>query len=55
MAADFNVTGTTLDASCCRYSLYIRVTVELDGRFRQQSVTHNARLRAVVNKPNSDL
>jgi hypothetical protein len=55
MTANFNVTSTMFDASSCRYSLYVRVTVRLDGRVRQQSVTHNARVHTVVNKPNSDL
>jgi hypothetical protein len=55
MTADFDVTSTALDASSCRYSLYICVTLRLDGRVRQQSVTHNARVRTAVNKPNSDL
>lgn len=55
MTADFIVTGTTLDASSCRYSLYIGLTVGHNGRIRQRSVTHNTTLRAVVNKPHSDL
>jgi len=42
MTADFNVIGTSLDASSCRYSLHIRLVVWKVGRFRQQTVTHNA-------------
>jgi hypothetical protein len=55
MSADFNVSSTALDGFSCRYSLYLSVTVRLDGRFRQRSVTHNARLRVAVNKTNTDL
>lgn len=55
MTADINVTGTTLDASSCRYSLYIGLAVGHDGQVRQRSVTRKAKLRAVVNKPDSDL
>ena len=42
MTADFNVIGTSLDASSWRYSLYIRPTAVQDGQFEQQTVTHNA-------------